>query len=111
MPNVGAYQVEIPVSVWAGTPSASPYALQMLCAGRVCCGRTNTTGNSLWQVAKEEIVARCKHARDAKGAARACTTLLQHPLQCKVGTASADEMSEDEDHWFVDHLVWGPYQD
>ncbi len=20
-------------------------------------------------------------------------------------------MSEDEDHWFVDHIVWGPYQD
>ncbi len=101
--------VQIPGPVWAGTPSARP--LHMLHAGRVRGGRTNTTGNLSSQVAKEEIVACGKHARDANGTARAGTTLLRHPLQCKVGAILADEMSEDEDHWFVDQLVWGPYQD
>ena len=69
-----------------------------------------STGKSSSQVAKEEIVSRGKHARDANGSARAGTTLLRLPLPCEVGAVSADEMSEDEDHWFVDHLVWGPYQ-
>jgi hypothetical protein len=102
---------QIPGPVWAGTPSARPVTLHMLRAGRVRGGRTNTTGNLSSQVAKEEIVARVKHARDANGTARAGTTLLRHPLPCEVGAISADEMSEDEDHWFVDQLVWGPYQD
>ena len=61
--------------------------------------------------AKQATVKSTKHARDALGAARAGTTLLREPLPCERGACSGDEMSEDTEHWFIEELVWGPYQD
>ncbi len=43
--------------------------------------------------------------------AHAGTTLLHKQLQCKLGAVSGDKMREDEEHWFIENLVWGPYQD
>ncbi len=70
-------------------------------------GRTTTECEN----AKEALVARSKHARDFNGMARAGTTLLLQPLPCELGALSGEEMSEDEEHWFIDSLVWGLYQD
>ena len=61
--------------------------------------------------AKESVAAAVRHARDAKGSARAGTTLYREALPSELGACSGDEMSEDEHHWFIDNLVWGPYQD
>ncbi len=37
--------------------------------------------------------------------------MLGEPLPCELGAGSGDEISEDQYHWFINQLVWGPYQD
>jgi hypothetical protein len=83
----------------------------MLHASRVLGSPGIATRVSARELAKQAVVGLVKHARDTKGAAQAGTTLYWEPLPSKLGAVSGDEMSEDNAHWFIDELVWGPYQD
>jgi hypothetical protein len=83
----------------------------MLHASRVRGSPGIASRVSARELAKQSVVGRVKHARDSTGAARAGTTLFREPLPSELGAVSGDEMSEDESHWFIDKLVWGPYQD
>ncbi len=79
----------------------------MLRAGRA---RVYNRAMSVLEQAKQAVVSRVRHARDASGKARSGTTMHREPLPCEMGAVSGDEMSEDEGHWFIENLVWGPYQ-
>ncbi len=81
----------------------------MLRACRVRASLGMSSRISVREQAKQVAVARAKHARDAKGTVRAGTSMLRDPLPCELGAVLGDEMSEDEGHWFIDELVWGPY--
>ena len=81
----------------------------MLRAARVRGAQASTLSER--ERAKQALVKSTKHARDSMGTARAGTTLLREPLPCEHSACSGDEMSEDTEHWFIEELVWGPYQD
>jgi len=83
----------------------------MLRASRFIAGSARASSGRDREEAKQAVAGQARYARDTEGTARACTSLLREPLPCELGAVSGEEMSEDKEHWFIDSLVWGPYQD
>ncbi len=79
----------------------------LLCASRFIAGSARASSVRDQEEAKQAVAGQARYALDAEGTVRAGTTLLREQLPCELGAVSGEEMSEDEEHWFIDSLVWG----